>query len=296
MPALDPTDNSAVAAPVGPTRPRDDELDVYGVTHVGKVRADNQDHFLFCTVHKALRVITTSLATPELLEIPSQRLASLFMVADGVGGNEGGEAASRMTVETMAMYFTHAMHCYFNSNGHDEGVFREELQAAAQAACKNVMSRAREKPEAGRMATTLTIGMAVWPQLYVLQVGDSRAYRVRGSELVRLTRDQTMAQDLVDRGAMSSGDAARSPLRNILSSAIGRDATPEVSQHDLDRGDVILLCSDGLTNHVPEERILAAAQSMQSCEQLCRTLLDEAMADGGSDNITILAVRSLPER
>lgn len=296
MPALDPTHHAGVSTSAPSARPRDDELDVFGVTHVGKVRADNQDHFLFCTVHKALRVVTTSLATPELLEIPSQRLASLFMVADGVGGNEGGEAASRVTVETMAMYFTHAMHCYFTSNGHDEGAFLEELQAAAQTASKNVQGKARERPEAGRMATTLTLGMAVWPQLYVLQVGDSRAYRVRGAELVRLTRDQTMAQDLVDRGAMSSGDAARSPLRNILSSAIGRDAAPEVSQHHLERGDVILLCSDGLTNHVPEERILAAAQAMQSCEQLCRTLLDEALAAGGSDNITILAARSLPER
>lgn len=293
MPAVDPTDISEAARTA---RPRDDELDVFGVTHVGKVRKDNQDHFLFCTVHKALRVITTSLSTPELLEIPSQRLASMFMVADGVGGNEGGEAASRMTVETMAMYFTHAMHCYFNSEAPDGTSFLHDLQAAAQTASTNVASRARERPEAGRMATTLTLGMAVWPDLYVLQVGDSRAYRVRGGELTRLTRDQTMAQDLVDRGAMSAADAARSPLRNILSSAIGRDALPEVSHHDLERGDLILLCSDGLTNHVPEERIVALAQTMPTCAEICRTLLEEALAGGGSDNVTVLAVRSNPER
>jgi serine/threonine protein phosphatase PrpC len=293
MPAVDPTDTAAAARTA---RPRDDELDVFGVTHVGKVRKDNQDHFLFCTVHKALRVVTTSLSTPELLEIPSQRLASMFMVADGVGGNEGGEAASRMTVETMAMYFTHAMHCYFNSESPDGTSFLHDLEAAAQTASTNVSSKARERPEAGRMATTLTLGMAVWPHLYVLQVGDSRAYRVRGGELTRLTRDQTMAQDLVDRGAMSAADAERSPLRNILSSAIGRDALPEVSHHDLERGDLILLCSDGLTNHVPEERIVALAQAMPTCEEICRTLLDEALAGGGSDNVTILAVRSQPER
>ncbi len=293
MPAADPPPVSAEARAA---RPRDDELDVFGVTHVGKVRRDNQDHFLFCTVHKALRVVTTSLSTPELLEIPSQRLASMFMVADGVGGNEGGEAASRMTVETMAMYFTHAMHCYFNSEAPDGTSFLHDLQAAAQTASTNVASKARERPEAGRMATTLTLGMAVWPDLYVLQVGDSRAYRVRGGELTRLTRDQTMAQDLVDRGAMSEADAARSPLRNILSSAIGRDALPEVSHHDLERGDLILLCSDGLTNHVPEERIVTLAQTMPTCEEICRTLLDEALAGGGSDNVTILAVRSQPER
>lgn len=291
-PATDPA--REVEGP-GTTRPRDDELDVFGITHTGMVRQDNQDHFLFCTVHKTLRVVTTSLSTPELLEIPSQRLASMFMVADGVGGSAGGEAASRVTIETMAMYFTHAMHCYFNSTHPDEAAFLEELKSAARAAGSNVASRARERPDAGRMATTLTLGMAVWPDLYVLQVGDSRAYRVRGGVVTRLTRDQTMAQDLVDRGAMSPADAARSPLRNILSSAIGRDALPEVTHHDLVRGDLILLCSDGLTNHVPEERIAELAGSLDRCEAICRTLLDEALAGGGSDNITILAVRSLPE-
>jgi protein phosphatase len=289
------TDPARQAGTPGASRPRDEELDVFGITHTGKVRSDNQDHFLFCTLHKALRVVTTSLSAPELLEIPSQRLASMFMVADGVGGSSGGEAASRVTIETMAMYFTHAMQCYFHSTRPDEAAFLEELRAAAQAASSTVASKARERPDAGRMATTLTLGMAVWPDLYVLQVGDSRAYRVRGGVVTRLTRDQTMAQDLVDRGAMSPADAARSPLRNILSSAIGRDALPEVSRHDLERGDLILLCSDGLTNHVPEERIAELAGKLDRCEAICRTLLDEALAGGGSDNITILAVRSLPE-
>lgn len=291
-PATGPTHASARGSE---SRPRDDELDVFGITHAGKVRPDNQDHFLFCTVHKTLRVVTTSLATPELLEIPSQRLASLFMVADGVGGSEGGEAASRVTVETMAMYFTHAMHCYFTSNGSDGGSFLGELETAAQAASKNVQARARQRPEDRRMATTLTLCMAVWPRLFVLQVGDSRAYRIRGPELIRLTRDQTMAQDLVDRGAMKPDDAERSPLRNILSSAIGREATPEVSQHEILRGDCFLLCSDGLTNHVTEEQIRARAAGMRSCEELCRALLQDALDGGGSDNITILAARSLPE-
>ena len=110
-------------SPDGTARPRDDELDVFGLTHVGKVRRENQDHFLFCTVHKSLRVVTTSLSDPEVLEIPSQRLASMFMVADGVGGREGGEAASRVTVETMALYATHAMRCYFRANEADDSEF-----------------------------------------------------------------------------------------------------------------------------------------------------------------------------
>lgn len=285
-----PTDPALRAA----ARPRDDELDVFGLTDTGRVRKDNQDHFLFCTVHKTLRVHTTSLATPELLEIPSQRLASLFMVADGVGGSEGGEAASRVTVETMALYVTHAMHCYFRADVDDDAAFLAELQAAAQASSSNVQARARQLPEVSKMATTLTLGLAVWPRLYILQVGDSRAYRFRQGTLSRLTRDQTMAQDLVDRGALKAADAERSPLRNILSSAIGRNATPEVTQHDLQRGDLILLCSDGLSSHVSEDRIEAQCRQMESSEGLVRALLADALEAGGSDNITVLAARTAP--
>ncbi len=280
------------ALPAATPKPRDDELDVFGLTDRGKVRPDNQDHFLFCTVHKTLRVHTTSLATPELLEIPSQRLASMFMVADGVGGAQGGEDASRVTVETMALYATHAMRCYFRSDLEDGAGFLQELEMAAQTSNTNVMARARERPEASRMATTLTLGLAVWPRLYLLQVGDSRAYRFRDGELTRLTRDQTMAQDLVDRGALKPSDAARSPLRNILSSAIGRNAAPEVTEHDLRRGDLILLCSDGLSSYVSEEQIAATCRIRTTAETLSRALLELALAAGGPDNITILAART----
>lgn len=284
-----PTDPALQAAS---PKPRDDELDVFGLTDRGKVRHDNQDHFLFCTVHKALRVVTTSLATPELLEIPSQRLASLFMVADGVGGAHGGEDASRVTVETMALYATHAMRCYFRSDAEDGAGFLHELEAAAQTSNNNVLARAREHPESGRMATTLTLGLGVWPRLYILQVGDSRAYRYRDHELTRLTRDQTMAQDLVDRGALTASDAERSPLRNILSSAIGRNVAPEVSEHDLRRGDLILLCSDGLSSYVSEAQIAAQCGAMTSSEELCKALLALALEAGGPDNVTILAART----
>ncbi|MDP9145496.1 MAG: protein phosphatase 2C domain-containing protein [Actinomycetota bacterium] len=284
-----PTDPALQAAGA---KPRDDELDVFGLTHRGKVRPDNQDHYLFCTVHKTLRVHTTSLVTPELLEIPSQRLASLFMVADGVGGSQGGEDASRVTVETMALYATHAMRCYFRSEGDDGNGFLHELEVAAQTSNNNVAARARERPEIGRMATTLTLGLAVWPRLYILQVGDSRAYRFRDDELTRLTRDQTMAQDLVDRGALKPADAERSPLRNILSSAIGRNAAPEVTEHDLRWGDLILLCSDGLSSYVQEDQILSRCRARTSAEDLCQGLLELALEAGGPDNITILAAQT----
>jgi serine/threonine protein phosphatase PrpC len=273
-------------------KPRDEELDVFGLTHPGKVRQNNQDHFLFSTLHKTLRVRTTSLANPEILEAPSERLASLFMVADGVGGSEDGEAASRTTVETMAEYTMHTMQCYYGANATDHQSFLKELEQAAGACHEMVVARAREK-QIRKMATTLTLGLAVWPKLYLLHVGDSRAYQFRQGHLTQLTKDQTMAQALVDAGALKEADLVRSPLRNILSSAIGGTSQPVVTHHDLQAGDVIMLCSDGLTKHVTDAQIEARFREMISAEQVCRQLVDDALEGGGSDNVTVLISRTV---
>jgi serine/threonine protein phosphatase PrpC len=273
-------------------KPRDEEIDVFGMTHQGLVRTNNQDHFLFGTLHKTLRVRTTSLSTPELLELPGERLGSLFMVADGVGGSEGGEAASRVTIETMAAYGTHAMQCYYRSDSADDPSFLAELQDAARTCHETVLARARERG-LPKMATTLTLALAVWPRLYLLQVGDSRAYRCRQGELELLTHDQTIAQALVDAGALKPADAMRSPLRNVLSSAIGGTNEPVVTQHELRHGDVVLLCSDGLTKHVSDDQIQERFRTMTSSEQACRALIDDTLKAGATDNVTVLVSRSV---
>jgi protein phosphatase len=195
----------------------------------------------------------------------------------------------------MALYATHAMQCYYRTDLSDASDFLTELRAAALASSHNVEARAKTQPEMSKMATTLTMGLVVWPKLYILQVGDSRAYAFGEGSLRRLTRDQTMAQDLVDRGALKPSDAERSPLRNILSSAIGRDPTPDVTQHSLYRGELLLLCSDGLSSYVSEERLAARCRQHAAAEPLCRALMEDALEAGGSDNITVLAARSLPE-
>jgi len=228
-----------------------------------------------------------------VLEVPSERLGSLFMVADGVGGSEDGEAASRTTLETMAAYTMHTMHCYYDANpATDDGAFLKELEEAAAACHETVVARAREKG-IRKMATTLTLGLAVWPHLYLLHVGDSRAYRFRNGTLTQLTVDQTMAQALLDAGALKQADLSRSPLRNILSSAIGGTSQPVVTHHDLEPGDVIMLCTDGLTKHVSHDQIEARFRAMTSSEQVCRQLVEDALEGGGSDNVTVLVSRTV---
>jgi protein phosphatase len=145
------------------------------------------------------------------------------------------------------------------------------------------------------MATTLSLGIVVWPWLYVVQVGDSRCYVFQEGTLLQVTRDQTVAQELVDRGALSREGARTSPLSHVLSSAIGAtEAVPELSRVDVRvRGSVVLFCTDGLTKHVSDEEIATHLREMESAEQVARALLQLALDRGGTDNITIVLGRAL---
>jgi serine/threonine protein phosphatase PrpC len=274
-----------------PPKPRDDQLDYFGMTHPGKVRSRNEDHFLLASLHKTMRVRATSLPNPELLEMPSERLAVLMMVADGVGGANAGEEASRAAVESLASYVTETMHCYYRSDPQNQETFVEALQAAAAECHAAVVTRAAANPELRGMATTLTVGLGVWPRLFLLQIGDSRAYQLRDNNLIRLTRDQTVAQELVDTGVLKATDVNRSPLAHVLSSAIGADSRPVVTSVRLTPTVTTFLCTDGLTKHVSEEQIRDRLVKISASEDVCRTLVDDALQAGGSDNITVVCVR-----
>ena len=283
-------------APTTPNRkPRDDEIDVYGLTHTGKVRKDNQDHFLICSVKKQMVVHETSLPQTDQLMIGPERLAFLMMVADGVGGSAKGAEASRLAVEAVTQYVAHSMRCYYAADYEDDDKFTEALQEAAVLCHAQLLRQGEGNPDYRGMATTLTLYLGVWPRAYLLQVGDSRCYLLRQGELSQITRDQTMAQELVDLGVMTRAAASSSRLAHTLSSAIGgRHPAPVVTRLDLSWGQVLLLCSDGLINHVPDERIRDKLRSMTSAKQVCEDLLQEALAGGGSDNITVIVGRALP--
>jgi protein phosphatase len=171
--------------PVAATRkPRDDEIDTYGLTHTGKVRKTNNDHFLLASIHKRLAVHRTSL--PELSHVPGaeERVAYLAMVADGVGGGEGGEVASRVALEAVTGYVNGSMQCYYQENA-DEAAFVELLHEAAMQTHARVVQQGEGMPDTRRIATTLTLFLGVWPWFYVLQVGDSRYYIYRQGKLTQ---------------------------------------------------------------------------------------------------------------
>ena len=282
-----------VAAP--PTRkPTDDELDVHGLTHPGKVRTTNQDHFLICSLRKQMLVHLTSLSGLDRMPVLAERLALLGVVADGVGGSAGGETASRVAVEAVTRYIAQSVQCYYASHGESDELFLASLQDAAAQCHEDLLELGRDQPDLEGLATTLTLWLGVWPRAYLLQVGDSRCYLLRDAELTQITRDQTMAQELIDLGVLTRNDASATKLAHTLSSSIGgRQTAPVVTRMDLAWGNVVLLCSDGLTRHVSDDRIRDHLRSMTSSQQVCEDLVREALDDGGSDNITVIVRRAV---
>src|SRR5690606_13809381 len=159
-------------------KPRDDEIDVHGLSHPGKVRTENQDHFLLASIHRHLQIIQTSLGPQQHLPLADERVAFLAMVADGVGGGPAGEEASSTTLEVATDYVVSSSKCYYQADP-NEAQFIETLQAAALKSHEAVRQRAAETSGKATMATTLTLWMGVWPWYYLLQVGDSRYYLYR---------------------------------------------------------------------------------------------------------------------
>jgi len=285
--------DSGAQADGPPLKPGHKDIDVYGLTHPGLVRKNNQDHFLIANLSRDLRIERTSLPDGITEPMGSDRIASLAMVADGVASGEG-EEASRSALLAVAQYVARSTHAFYVSEDAEPEEFARILSDAAMQCHAELLERGQQGAGRGRMATTLTLWLGLWPQAYLLQVGDSRCYLFRDDELSQISRDQTMAQDLVDQGVLSRTKAHNTKWAHVLSSAIGgQDAAPVVNRIVRDWGTVVLLCSDGLTKHVPDERIAERLRALTSSQQACEALLQDALDDGGTDNITMIIGRTI---
>lgn len=278
--------------PVGTDRrPRESEIDVFGLTHQGNARPTNADHFLILSMHRSLQVRGTSLPEGLFKPLSSQPRGYLFLVADGVGSGRGGEQASETALRDLTRYVTQTTSLYYQCYPNDEERFVDELRVAVGRTHQQVREEAVRRGMPG-MATTLTMVAVFWPRAYLVHVGDSRCYRLRRGKLEQMTHDQTMAQALVDAGALTISKSELSPLKHVLTSAIGADeAEPEVHAEDTDWSDVLLLCTDGLTKHVKDDEIEAMLRDGMSAEATATALRDLALERGGSDNITIVVGR-----
>jgi PPM family protein phosphatase len=267
-------------------------LESYGLSHVGKVREGNEDHFVIASLQRSLEVRQTNFEQRMLLDPLCGPKAYLFAVADGVGGQDGGKLASGLTIQTIVEYLSETVGSYHAVPAGQEQAFLDPLGHAVQRAQEKLLSTFG-LPQGGP-STTLTIALVVWPKAFIVHVGDSRAYRLSGGTLKRLTRDQTMGAFLVDEYKMSEEQVEQGGYNNVLSSAVGSpEMTPAVRELTLERGDILLLCTDGLTKHVSEERIASVLSRSSNPESSCRQLVDLALAGGGRDNVTVVVANTL---
>lgn len=270
-------------------------VDVRGRTDIGKVRRVNQDQFLVAALHKVIDIHDTSLPTSYRERFDSGARALLFLVADGVGGGPSGEIASSLTLDAIMKYVTNSMRCFYKLDQLASSDLMRELATSVQESHVRLREESEHDPEVAGMATTVTMAHVLWPRVYMVHIGDSRAYHLRNDVLTQLTQDQTVSQALVESGAMTEEQAAASPYANLLTQAVGGsdELEPALSSADLQSGDTLLMCTDGLTKHVRPDEIARILKAHDTAEAASNALVEAALADGGTDNVTALVARFL---
>ncbi len=237
-------------------------------TDPGRVRPSNQDAYLF-----------------EPLSVPGGGV--LLAVADGMGGYDGGEVASRLAIQTLRAYVPPRVEAWAR-----EGSVGEGLVEAIREANRAILQEQLAHRELANMGTTVTAVIAIGPRLYVGHVGDSKAFLVGPRGAWQITSDHNVPGELVLRGHLTAEEAAFHPQRHVLTRALGVRPDMPVEQRELEWsvGDLLLLCTDGLSNLVTLEEIRAAALQLEP-DALADWLVNLANSRGGYDNITVLAAR-----
>jgi len=264
----------------------------FGLSDPGKVRQSNEDQFLVAALAKALQVEQTTLPQPRLLH--SNDNNHLFVVADGMGGHAAGEHASAVAINALETFILETFKWFRQCRGRDGDKVLADFQRAIGQANAMVLAKAAEHPGWRGMGTTLTLAYSQNDELFVAHVGDSRCYMLRDRLLYRLTSDHTLVEDMIRRGHMRPEDAVQHQWRHVVTNAVGGDSAEvrvDVHKVHLQAGDVILLCSDGLTEMIAEEEIARTLQAETDPEQACRRLVARANEEGGKDNVTVIVGR-----
>ena len=266
-----------------------------GITDTGKVRKTNEDQFLIAELTKSMRVWQTSLPEPKV-QVGEER-AHLFIVADGMGGHQAGERASAVTVAAIEQFTLNTFKWFLGSHGTDAQNVLTQFKSALSQADARVVEEAADDPELSGMGTTVTMAFHLGAQLWIAHVGDSRAYVYRDGRLDQITQDHTLTAELVRRGELDPEKVAGHRLRHVITNVVGGGelgVRVEAHAFEVEAGDRLLLCSDGLTEMVPNEAIAATLGSEPTTDAAAKALLSQANAAGGRDNITVLIVRFDP--
>lgn len=260
-------------------------IHVFGKTDLGKTREHNEDCFLVADLTRHSASLQPAVRDHDVGE-----RGSLFVVADGMGGAAAGELASDMATQTI---YNHLTKTWIVDAEPTEQQFAFRLKEAVEAANAEIHAYAKAHPEVRGMGTTTTAAGVLGGHVYLSQVGDSRGYLVRNGVAHQLTRDQSLIQRLIEAGELTEEEAAQSERKNIILQALGPDprVKVEVTHQELRRGDVLVLCSDGLSGQVKKEEIAQTVGQESSLQGVCDRLIALANERGGPDNITVIAVR-----
>jgi protein phosphatase len=269
-------------------KPLPSEVDVWGLTHRGRVRTENADHFLIASFHRAMQVHASSIPSDAFSALSADSRGYVFLVADGVGAFAQAANGSARAIRSVAQYLVDMSEVSLPADReHEQEIVARVRVAFAEA--HQTLLQLDESGVPGSAVTTLTMFVAIWPRAFVVHAGDSRAYRLRDGVLTQLTTDQTMAQAMIDAGAMTRDSAEASPLKHVLLSALGSaQVDPQIIVQNLERQDITLLCSDGLTKHVSDAEIREHLLRDASSASICQSLIDLALERGGEDNVTVV--------
>lgn len=283
-----PMGSATSSTVVGPTFVR---VHSAGATDRGRVRENNEDQFVIAELTRAMHIQASSLPQSTMLFGDSRVRGHLFIVADGMGGHQGGERASALAIVSIEDFLLRTLHWFFRLQG---DAVLNEFQTALRAADERIFTEAQQRPGLRGMGTTVTVAYVVGKVLYVAHAGDSRLYLLRNGALHQLTQDHTLVGELVRNKVIDPEAASQHPMRNVITNSVGGDklgVQPEVNRLGLAVGDALLLCTDGLSEMVSDADIAEVLAREEDPQRASDLLVVRANEKGGTDNITAVVAR-----
>ncbi len=279
------------------------EVDCFGITNVGMVRQENEDNFFLGHFECGLKINHAGKGFDSNKSFGGSRHGLLMAVADGMGGHAAGEYASELVLKTVCDYLLRELNFFaYRDNAHQ--VFGNTLRRSVAVAHQALKDDVMANPNRSSMGSTLTMVLVLWPKAYIVHIGDSRCYLLRQQEFNLLTRDHTVGRLRSDlkAGRATAEQAARfenvnwtdikadDALWNVIA-ANAEVVTPEIIELDLQGGDSLLLCTDGLLRHMADRQISTMITGAESAEKACGQLIESVNRKGGIDNTTAVLAR-----
>ena len=265
-------------------------VDAAGLTHTGRVRTSNEDHYLISKIGRYFEAVSTSLPPEDFPERVDDATYALI-VADGMGGHAAGEVASRLAIRELIRFGLELPDWILRLDDRTADTAAARSQERIEKTNAVVFAGGQDDPNLRGMGSTLTVARNFGRVLQIDHVGDSRAYLLRAGQLHRLTRDHTYVQLLVDSGLMSPEEAATSRSRHMLVNVVGGSNDTvhvDVERVPLNNGDRVLLCSDGLTDGVDDDAIRRLLSDATTAADACQALIARALEGKARDNITVI--------